>query len=98
MAISQRPRGCRSLMLLTDVRWACRRWALTILAPSERYHRERGQRHKTLTDWARQAILQLHRWLPDRSLVVVAGQQLRSIGAAVSGPIGSHTMLYHLMG
>src|SRR5215208_2028037 len=27
---------------------------LTVLAPSERYCRERGRRHKKLTDWARQ--------------------------------------------
>jgi hypothetical protein len=32
---------------------------------------ERG-RHKALTDWARQAILQTKRWLPDRRVVVVA--------------------------
>ena len=45
---------------------------LTVLAPSERFHRERGQRHKKLTDWARQMILQLRRWLPRRPLVLVA--------------------------
>lgn len=64
-----------SLMLLVNVPWAARRWALpvlTMLAPSERYHHEHGRHHKKLTDWARQAILQIHRWLPDRQLVVVA--------------------------
>jgi hypothetical protein len=45
---------------------------LTVLAPSERYHQERGQRHKTLPDWGRQMLLQLRRWLPERSLVAVA--------------------------
>jgi hypothetical protein len=38
-----------SLMLLVPISWAKRVWALpflTVLAPSERYHRERGQRHK----------------------------------------------------
>src|SRR5207248_10376373 len=52
-------------------------WALpflTVLAPSERYHQTRGQRHKSVTDWARQMILRVRRWLPDRSLVVVADQ------------------------
>ena len=44
---------------------------LTVLAPSERYHRQRGRRHKKLTDWARQMILQLRRWLPHRPLVLV---------------------------
>ena len=49
------------LMLLTPVSWAKRVWALpflTVLAPSERYNKQRGIRHKKLTDWARQMILQ----------------------------------------
>jgi hypothetical protein len=49
-------------------------WALpflTVLAPSERYHQERGQRHKKLPDWARQMCLVVRRWLPERHLVVV---------------------------
>jgi hypothetical protein len=45
---------------------------LTVLAPSERYHAERQERHKKVTDWARQMILQVRRWLPGRRLVVVA--------------------------
>ena len=64
-----------SLMWLAPIPWAGRVWALpflTVLAPSERFHRERGQRHKKLTDWARQMILQLRRWLPRRPLVLVA--------------------------
>ena len=64
-----------SLMLLTPIPWAKRVWALpflTVLAPSERYHEQRHKKHKTITDWARQMILQLHRWLPERTLVVVA--------------------------
>jgi hypothetical protein len=42
------------------------------LAASERYHQERGKRHKTLPDHARQMIKQLRRWLPERTLLVVA--------------------------
>jgi len=64
-----------ALLLLTPIPWACRVWALpflTVLAPSERYHEERLMRHKTITDWAWQMILQVTRWLPGRSLVVVA--------------------------
>src|SRR5215213_9460005 len=63
------------LMLLTPIPWAERVWALpflTVLAPSERYHQQRGQRHKQLTDWARQIIVQVRAWLPERLLVVVA--------------------------
>src|SRR5436305_5276237 len=64
-----------SMMLLTPIPWARRVWALpflTVLAPSQRYHEQRGKKHKTITDWARQMIGQVHRWLPDRALVIVA--------------------------
>ncbi len=64
-----------SLMWLVNIPWAHRIWALpvlTALAPSERYHLKMGKAHKKITDWARQMILQLRRWLPDRSIVVVA--------------------------
>jgi hypothetical protein len=64
-----------SMMLLTPIPWAQRVWALpflTVLAPSSRYHEQRHKRHKTITDWARQMIYQLHRWLPKRALVIVA--------------------------
>lgn len=63
-----------SLMLLAPVPWAKRVWALpflTALAPSERYCRARGLRHKKLTDWARQLVVQARRWLPGRDIVVV---------------------------
>ncbi|HEX8375602.1 MAG TPA: transposase [Geminicoccaceae bacterium] len=63
-----------SLMLLAPIPWAGRTWALpflTALAPSERYCRERGRRHKKLTDWARQMALQARRWLPGREVVLV---------------------------
>jgi len=64
-----------SLMLLVPVPWAGRVWALpflTALAPSERYCREHSKRHKKLTDWARQLVLQARRWMPGRPLVLVA--------------------------
>jgi hypothetical protein len=64
-----------SMQLLAEVPWAGRIWGLpflTVLAPSERYNVERGRRHKTLPDWGRQMIRQVRRWLPDRTLVVVA--------------------------
>ena len=62
-------------MVLTEVSWAERVWALpflTALCPSERYHQQRGQRHKTLPEWAGQLIGLIHRWLPKREVVVVA--------------------------
>ena len=64
-----------SLMWLSTIPWAHRTWALpvlTALAPSERYCQELGRTHKKLTDWARQMIVQLRRWLPNRPLVMVA--------------------------
>jgi len=64
-----------SMQLLAEIPWVQRVWALpflTVLAPSERYHQERGKRHKKITDWGRQMILQLRRWLPNRTIVVVA--------------------------
>ncbi len=64
-----------SMQLLAPIPWSGRVWALpffTVLAPSERYHQQRGKRHKKVTDWGRQMIVQLRRWLPYRSLVVVA--------------------------
>jgi len=64
-----------SLMLLAPVPWARRVWALpflTVLAPSERYYKGKVRRHKKLTQWALQTVLQARRWLPKRFLVVVA--------------------------
>ena len=63
-----------SLMWLGHVPWAGRHWAppvLTVLAPSARYYQQRGRRHKKLTDWARQMVMQLRRWLPQRPLALV---------------------------
>jgi hypothetical protein len=71
-----------SLMLLAPIPWAGRVWALpflTVLAPSERYACERGRQHKLLTDWARQMLLQVARWLPDRQVIVVADMSYAAI-------------------
>jgi DDE superfamily endonuclease len=71
-----------SLMLLVPLPWAKRVWALpflTVLAPSARYHQERGQRHKKLTDWARQLLLMVRRWVPERSLVLVTDSRFAVI-------------------
>jgi hypothetical protein len=64
-----------TLMLLVPVPFAERVWALpflTILAPSERYYEKKGRAPKTLTDWLRQALLQVRRWVPQRAIVFVA--------------------------
>ena len=62
------------LMLLVPISWAGRVWALpflSVLAASERYCREHGRRHKKLTDWGRQLVLQARRWMPKRQVVLV---------------------------
>jgi hypothetical protein len=61
--------------LLVEVPWARRVWSLpflSTLAPSERYAKERGKRHKKLTEWAWQLLLRVRRWQPERELVAVA--------------------------
>lgn len=63
------------LMLLVPIPWANRVWALpflTALAPSERANSASGRRHKTPTDWARQLLLVVRRWYPERAIVAVA--------------------------
>jgi hypothetical protein len=90
-----------SMMLLAPIPWAKRVWALpffTVLAPSERYHTERGQRHKKLTDWARQMITQVRRWIGDRAIVIVADSsyavlELLAACAALPAPVTMITRL-----
>ena len=74
-------------MALVDIPWAGRVWALpflTVLAPSERYDHNGddhacGHHHKSLTDWARQMLLQVRRWIPHRQLVVVADSSFAAL-------------------
>lgn len=71
-----------SLMLLCEIPWAGRVWALPFLTcrcPSERYHKERGRNHQKLTARARQMLLLVKRWLPDREIVVVADSSLAAL-------------------
>ena len=80
-----------SVMLLAPVPWAGCVWGLpflTVLAPSERYAAERGKRHKKLTDWGRQALLQVARWLPGRRVVAVADSSFSAI--ALLGDLAPH--------
>jgi len=71
-----------SAMLLVKVPWADRVMALpflTLLAPSKRFYAGKMRAPKTLLDWARQAALQIHRWLPDRYIVLVADSAFAAI-------------------
>ena len=70
------------VMLLAPIPWADCVWALpflAVLAPSERHAAGQGRRHKKLTDWARQALLQTTRWLPGRRVVAVADSSFAAI-------------------
>ena len=81
-----------SLMVVLPISWSGRNWALpflTVLAPSARWSEKHRKRHKTLTDWGRQAILQTKRWLPDRVLIFVADSGFAALEllAAVRGHV-----------
>jgi DDE superfamily endonuclease len=70
------------VMLLVPVPWASRVWALpflSVLAPSERYAAKRGRRHKKITEWAWQLLLQVRRWYPEREIVAVADRAYASL-------------------
>ena len=76
--------GLRWLCLMLTVRipWAERVWALpvlTCLCPSKRYYTDRKRPHKKLTEWARQMLLQVKRWLPEREMVVVADSSFAAL-------------------
>jgi hypothetical protein len=70
------------VMLLVEIPWAARVWALpflSALAPSERYAAKRGRRHKKITEWAWQLLLVLRRWYPEREIVAVADRAYASL-------------------
>jgi hypothetical protein len=62
------------LMLIVDIPWIGRAWALpflTVLAPSERYDQQRGRKHRKVLDKAAALVRLVRWWLPDRDLVIV---------------------------
>ncbi len=70
------------VMLLVEIPWASRVWALpflSALAPSERYAAARGRRHKKITEWAWQLLLLVRRWYPQREIVAVADRTYASL-------------------
>jgi hypothetical protein len=70
------------VMLLVEIPWTSRVWALpflSVLAPSERYAAARGRRHKKITEWAWQLLLQVRRWHPKREIVAVADSTYASL-------------------
>ena len=69
-------RGLRwlSTMVLVDVPFAGRIWALpvlTALTPSKSWSERHGRQHRPVTEWARLMLLALRRWLPGRNIVAI---------------------------
>jgi hypothetical protein len=63
-----------NMALLVPVPWSARIWALpflSVLSPSKATNEAEGRRHKTSIDWVMQMITQVHRWLPNRPIVLV---------------------------
>ncbi len=62
-----------SLMLIVDIPWIGRAWALpflTVVAPSKGYDTRRGRKHRTVVDKASALVRLVRWWLPDRELVI----------------------------
>jgi hypothetical protein len=71
-----------SSMLIVPIPWARRRMALpflSVLAPSQRFYEKKRRSPLTLLDRARQMALQIHRWLPERNIVMVADSAFAAI-------------------
>src|SRR5258708_66891 len=61
-------------MLIVDIPWTERAWALpflTVLAPSKRYNQQRGRKHRTVLDKAAAMVRWVRWWLPNHELVIV---------------------------
>jgi DDE superfamily endonuclease len=74
-----------SLMLLVPVPWSQRVWALPFLTalcwPAQKGGR---RRHKTSTDWVRQMMKQVRRWLPGQRLVLVVDGGFAAVSLALA--------------
>jgi hypothetical protein len=63
-----------SLMVLAEVPWTGRRWALpflTVLTPSAKTQAAHGKRPKTPSHWLGQMIAQVRRWLPTTPIILI---------------------------
>jgi hypothetical protein len=89
------------LALLVPVSWAARVWALPVLSalcPSERYapYAERGRRHKPLPERARGLLGQVRRWLPHRTVIVVADSSYAALELLAWGARHTVTVITRL--
>ena len=75
-----------SMMVIVLLPWAGRPWALpflTVLAPSKASNKASAKRHKTTVDWARQMIMQVRRWVPNRVMVLVGDGAYAAVSLAL---------------
>jgi len=82
-----------NFMVLTPVPWTSLVKALpilTLLEPSERSDHQKGRRHKLLTDWFRQGVLQIFRWLPGAILSLSATAPSPSMNSPMSSLAERH--------
>lgn len=80
-----------SLMLLTPISFASKVWALpfmSVLCPSMRYYQDRGRDHQPLTQRAGKMLRLLARWLPNRSVIVVADSSFAALEFLAGVPNG----------
>jgi len=71
-----------SMMLLVNVPWSSRVWALpflTVLAASEKTNHANGQRHKTSIDWVIQMLCQVRRWVRHQPMVLIVDGGLMAL-------------------
>src|SRR5258708_7137660 len=76
-----------SLMLIVDMPWIGRAWALpflTVVAPSKGYDQQRGRKHRTVLDKP-SALLRLVRWWLPEWDIIIAGD-----GAYASNAFASY--------
>jgi hypothetical protein len=62
-----------SFMLIVDIAWIGRAWALpflTVVAPSTGYDERRGRKHRTVIDKASALVRLVRWWLPDREIII----------------------------
>ncbi len=61
------------VMLMVEIPWIGRAWALpflTVLAPSERYDQQRGRQHRKVLDKAAALVRLVRWWLPEHDIIV----------------------------
>lgn len=87
-----------SMMVIVLLPWAGRPWALpflTVLAPSKASNKASAKRHKTTVDWARQMIMQVRRWVPNRVMVLVGDGAYAAVSLALC--CASHPVAVNLV-